>query len=388
MKFNLHHILWIACCGLLSVQCSENSDPVDPDTNSDNYTSYWYYSYEAGTLLNNESMGLEAGKFIPYTAAHRGDTLFVANIAEGSSLILYDLKNNRPFRTLASWTANGKEQKFTSNIDAIVVTDTRLYVNERQSYIHVFDLPDLNYIVSIGNGNWSGPVFQTQAMTVKDGLIFTRDKNGTVSVYKESDAVPENAGKINRYKQAGAGTFGAHNNGFNSQYMESNAEGKLLLTDFEGKRLRVLDPTLVNDEMKNGTVIDLADQTMEELPFKPKTFASTAERMYFTGDNNGINIYDRAAKQWNNPIKSIKGFAFSQAARIHRVTDESFWVSDLTKQAVVKMDVYKNEIREYSRISDRIIRVDAALTSKGMETTPVFVDIRTHEIVDPETIGQ
>ena len=110
--------------------------------------------------------------------------------------------------------------------------------------------------------------------------------------------------------------------------------------------------------------------------------------MYFTGDNNGINIYDRAAKQWNNPIKSIKGFAFSQAARIHRVTDESFWVSDLTKQAVVKMDVYKNEIREYSRISDRIIRVDAALTSKGMETTPVFVDIRTHEIVDPETIGQ
>ncbi len=384
MKFNLHHILWIACCGLLSVQCSEKSDPADPDTENGNYTSYWYYCYETGNLLTNENMGLEAGQFTPYTVAGRGDTLFVANIAEGSSLILFDLKNNRPFRTLSSWIVNGAEQKFISPIEAIVVTDTRLYVAERQSYIHVFDLPDLNYIVSIGNGRWSGPVFQAQALAVKNGLIYARDKDGGVSVYKESDAVPEKAGKINRYKKMGGGSA---NNAFASHYMEFDADGTLLLTDYEGKTLRVLDVSRINDELKNGTVIDQSDRAWT-LTFKPKTFAPTAERMYATGDNDGINIYDKAAKQWINPIKSIKGFAFSQAARIYGQDEEKFWISDLKKQAVVRMDVYQNEIREYSRISDRIIRIDAAPASKGMETAPFFVDIRTHEIVDPETIGQ
>lgn len=383
----LRHILWGAACGLLFIQCSkDDSGSAEADTNNGNYSSVWYYSYDAEYRLTGDSIGLTAAEFIPYTIALRGDTLLAANIANNNlSLVLFDLKTKQPMRTISSWRkADGTEQKFGSYIEAIVVTDKYLYVEERQSYIHVFDLPDLNYVVSIGNGKYSGPVFQAQALEVKDGLIYARDKNGRVSVYKESDVTPANAGKINRYKQAGGGSG---NNGFAPHYMEFDAEGRLMLTDYEGKAIRVLDISQINDDFKNGTVIDIAELAWT-LPFKPRTFASTEERMYATGDNNSINIYDRASQEWISALKKIKGFTFIQPYKIYRQDDETFWISDIKNPALVKMTVYKGEIREFSRISDRIIRVDAAVTTKGAEPEPFYVDVRTHEIVDPATIGE
>lgn len=387
MKRNLRHILWLAACSLLFVQCSDDQDgSTEANTNGGNYSSVWYYSYDAEYRLTGDSIGLTAAEFIPYTVALRGDTLLAANIANNNlSLVLFDLKTNQPMRTLSSWTkADGTTQKFGSYIEAIVVTDKYLYVDERQSYIHVFDLPDLNHVVSIGNGNYRGPVFEAQALEVKDGLIYARDKNGNVSIYKESDVTPANAGKINRYKRAGGGVY---NQRWAPHYMEFDAEGRLLLTDYEGKKVRVLDVSQINDDFKNNTVIDIADQAWE-LPFKPKGFATTEERIYATGDNDAINVYDRASKEWVNAMKTVKGMTFSQPVKIYKQNDEVFWVSDLKLRALVKMTVYKGEIREFSRINDRIIRVEAAVTTKGAEPEPFYVDVRTHEIVDPATIAE
>ena len=194
MKRILIYILLLACAAT-TVRCTEQT--AAPEWSSEleemTYTSYWYYTYEAVETLGHEAMGLAAtADFNPYAVAERGDTLFVANsAAAGNSLILYSKKDKRPLGTINAWTVNNTEKKFTSPINAIVATNNRLYVAERQSLIHVFSLPDMKYFSCIGNGNWSGPVFQAQAMTVKDGLIFARDKDGKVSVYKESD--------VNRY---------------------------------------------------------------------------------------------------------------------------------------------------------------------------------------------
>ena len=98
-------------------------------------------------------------------------------------------------------------------------------------------------------------------MTVKDGLIFARDKNGMVSIYKEEDATPENYQKVNRYRRA-SGNGSPGNNGFASHSMQPDAEGHLLLTDYEGKKIRVLDPALVNDDMANDASIDLDDLSL------------------------------------------------------------------------------------------------------------------------------
>ncbi|MDE5708874.1 MAG: quinoprotein amine dehydrogenase, partial [Alistipes sp.] len=299
-------------CATLSVRCTEEKIASEPITDLEeaDYKSFWYYTYEALETVDYETLGLEAAAdFIPYAVAQRGDTLFVANIGKaGQSLILYSKKARRPLTTIKTWTFNGAEKNFTSNINAIVVTDDRLYVAEQQSLIHVFSLPGMEYYSCIGNGQWAGPVFQAQAVTVKDGLIFARDKNGNVSVYKESDVTPENYQKVQRYKQAGPGAGNSANNAFAAHYMEVDEEGHILLTGYEAQSIRVLDPALINDDFKNGTNIDIDEQTWT-LEFKPKTFATTPERMYATGSNDAVSIYDYEQKAWVKTLKSIKGFA-------------------------------------------------------------------------------
>ena len=386
MKRILIYILLLACAAT-TVRCTEQT--AAPEWSSEleemTYTSYWYYTYEAVETLGHEAMGLAAtADFNPYTVAERGDTLFVANsAAAGNSLILYSKKDKRPLGTISTWTVNDAEKNFTSKINAITVTDERVYVAEQQSLIHVFSLPGMEYCSCIGNGNWSGPVFQAQAMTVKDGLIFARDKNGKVSVYKESDVTPENYQKINRYKQTGPGEGSSGNNGFAAHYMEADEEGHILLTAYEAQSIRVLDPSLINDDFTNGTNIDVNELTWA-LAFKPKTFATSPERMYATGSNDAINVYDYAQKEWVKTLKSIKGFAFGRPERICKGSDGTFWISDITKNTLVRMGVFKGEIREYEPINKNVVKVRTALTRSGEDDAEFYVDLRTHEIIDPE----
>lgn len=384
MKRTFIYTLLLACA-LTGMRCTEGSTvPEIDDLENIPYTSYWYYNYEALDAINYETMGLAAAaEFKPFTVAQRGDTLFVANIGTaGNSLILYSKKDKRPLTTIKTWTFNGAEKNFTSNINAIAVTDDRLYVAERQSLIHVFSLPGMEYYSCIGNGQWSGPVFQAQAMTVKDGLVFARNKNGCVRVYKESDVTPENYQKINYYKEAGPGAGNAANNDFAAHYMEVDKEGRIMLTGYEAQSIRVLDPALINDNFKNLTNIDI-DELTWALPFKPKTFAMTAERMYATGSNDAVNIYDLEKEEWVKTLKSIKGFAFTRPDRVFAQNDSTLWVSDISKCALVQMGVFKGEIREYELVSEHVAKVRGALTRSGEETEEFYVDLRTHEIVDP-----
>ena len=167
MKRTLLYTLLLACA-LTGMRCTEGTTLPDVDDLGNlNYTSYWYYNYEALQTVNHETLGLgAAADFNPYAVAQRGDTLFVANIGTaGNSLILYSKKDKRPLTTIKTWQFNDAEKNFTSKINAIVATDERLYVAEQQSLIHVFSLPDMEYFSCIGNGAWSGPVFQAQAVT-------------------------------------------------------------------------------------------------------------------------------------------------------------------------------------------------------------------------------
>ncbi|MDE6070558.1 MAG: quinoprotein amine dehydrogenase, partial [Alistipes sp.] len=320
-------------CALAGIRCTEETnEPENIDYEEANYTSYWYYNYEALDTVDYAALGMESSaSFNPFTVIERGDTLFVANAGGGSSLIVFDKKNNKPLKTVSTWTVAGAEKTFLSLIEAMAVSENRLYVSERSNLIHVFTLPDMEYYSCIGTSKYdaaASPVCNAQALVVKDGLIFARDKTGTISIYKESDVTPENYQKIKRYKQAGPGAGNSSNNDFAAHYMEADAEGHLMLTGYEAKSIRILDPSLIDDDFVNGTNIDIDDLTWA-LTFKPKTFAMTHDRLYATGDNNAISIYDFGQKEWVKTIKSVKGFAFTKPERIYREDDETLWVSDI-----------------------------------------------------------
>ncbi len=384
-----YKIALLFASSLLFVQCSlldkfKSKDEDDaPATNTEeeegSYTSHWYYSYEVLEQIDFETMGLgSVDEFKPYTVASLGDTLFVANIAAAPNVIVFDKAKSRPLSVISDWEVNGQTKGFGSIIYAIVATNERLYVAERESRIHVFGLPDLNYITCIGNGKWGGPVFEAQALAVKDGMIYARDKDGGVSIYKDADATPENYEKVQRYKKTATYT---QNNGFNPHYMEFDTDGNIMLTDFEGMAIRVLDPSLVTEDMKNGTSIDIEDKKLLTNTFKPRTFAVSGDRLYVTANNGAINIYDYEQKEWVKTLKSAKGMTFGNPERVYADND-ILWVSDINKKVLAKMGVFKNEIREYSKVSPNIIKVDRVMTY-GDEPETFYVDITTHEIVDP-----
>ena len=80
----------------------------------------------------------------------------------------------------------------------------------------------------------------------------------------------------------------------------------------KGRKIRVLDPALVNDDMANDASIDLDDLSLSP-GFKPKTLALCGDRWYATGDNDAINIYERQSNEWSKKIKTVKGYAFFPA---------------------------------------------------------------------------
>ncbi len=389
MKRTLLYILLFACA-LTAVRCTEETNEPEKgvDFEKADYTSYWYYAYEATDFVTYETMGLaEAANFNPSTVVQRGDTLFVAN-GGGSSLIFYDKKNRKPLKTVSTWTVAGAEKKFLSPIEAMTVAGNRLYVSERSNMIHVFGLPDMEYLTCIGTGSFNAaasPVCNALALAVKDGLIFARDKTGPISIYKEADVTPENYQKIKRYKQTGGGCDNKANKNFAAHYMEVDPEGHLQVTAYEAQSIRVLDPSLIDDDFVNGTDIDIEEQTWT-LEFNPKTFAMTHDRLYATGNNNAINIYDFNKKEWINAIKSVKGFTFKTPERIYRENDESVWVSDTGNRTLVKVGIFRGEIREYTRVGKHIVKVESALTRSGETEGGFYVDLRTHEIVDASEI--
>ena len=98
----IYAYILIVLSGVLTAQCSKVTlDEIcgypsapgggngEGEGNGD-YNSYWYYSYEAAQLIDAETLGMETAEdFTPYTVAHLGDTLFIANIGKaGSSLLL------------------------------------------------------------------------------------------------------------------------------------------------------------------------------------------------------------------------------------------------------------------------------------------------------------
>lgn len=160
----IYAYILIVLSGVLTAQCSKVTlDEIcgypsapgggngEGEGNGD-YNSYWYYSYEAAQLIDAETLGMETAEdFTPYTVAHLGDTLFIANIGKaGSSLLLFSIKKGERLGTLQSWQHDGGEKSFGSQIEAIVPSGNRLYVAERQSRIHVFRLPELSYLTCIG----------------------------------------------------------------------------------------------------------------------------------------------------------------------------------------------------------------------------------------------
>jgi hypothetical protein len=343
----LRYIYRLAAVALLGVTTTQCSSDNEEEELLPTYKTFTYYSYDANEILSGDELGSTADAFTPYIISHLGDTLFVANSgSDGPALSLYDINGKREIATIKSWQFNNEEKNFGSAIEGITTSGGRLVVSERESRIHVFSLPDLKYISCIGDGNWSGQVFQSQAIYANDSLLFSRDKNSVISIYKLADATAANYQNVKRWKQAAG--IGMSNNAFKTHCMVPDEDGDLFLTDYEGKVIRALTLSKVSNDMKSGESIDNEEKQITT-DFKPLNIALTSGYLYVTADDNKIHVYDREAKKWSTPISTVRGFDFGQPTGITAINDSTLYVSDMKsgKNKTVRVTVHKHEIREW-----------------------------------------
>lgn len=337
-------ILYILyACALLLSACSKDELDAVPEK----YNSYYYYSYDWGESISSEQLNLSKD-FIPGPSLLRGDTLFVANIADNKwSLELYDRKKRQHIASLKSWTYKEETQSFSNKIEAIAISGNRLYLANIGSCIDVFDVNTLRFITRIGTRNWGSgnkEMLHSHAMAVTGGYIIIRMKN-RLQVYLESDVTEEAYQKVPFFARGTVNGFDT-NNGFYSHQMVVDKNGLILLADYGqsgNKKIQVIDTNLI----QKGDNIDMVDAAHTiSLDFNPAGIALYKDLIYVSDGSGYIRVYDRIKKEFIQRFNSFNGYKLGKAVKL-AIDGDRLWISDQSKKQLVGIDIYPNEIREY-----------------------------------------
>lgn len=383
MKTQKYKMILLGILGICCLACSKDDKNTSNDPDRDQkYTSYYYYSYEAGNIINAATFGLKEGDFIPGPSCCKGDTLLIANVQQGQySLELYNWKTRTHLASLREWTYKEAKQTFTNKIEAIAVSGDRLYLANMESCIDVFNLKNLEFETRIGNkayGEGKAQMVHSHAMVVSGGYIVVRSKN-RVLVYKESDVTAANYQKTSFFGRTKTDGFDT-NNGFNSYQMVNDTTGLILLTDYGqygNRKIQAIDPTRI--VAGDNIEVVAADKSLT-LEFNPKSIALHQDRMFISTNAGTIQIYDRTRTEFVQSFNTVKGYQFKNPEKIVAYGN-TLWISDPGTNQLVEVNIYKNEIREYEKISKNLIRLISTRTANSQGT---LINIETHEVVTAE----
>lgn len=342
-------IIYMLLAGLCLFSCKKTEfedviREVEPERPS---AVHYYYSYKAEEVINAEKLGYASGEFTPGCTYIYGDTLFIANTQSGHfGVDLYKLSTHQKIGSLSSWTYKDATQTFGNYVEAISISNGRLYLANIGSCIDVFDVKTLKFITRIGNRNWGHgktQLFHTHAMAILEDYIIVRMKDG-LQVTLQSDVNADKYQNINYYSRGNLNGFDV-NNGFYSHQMAIDSTGAVFLADYGqygNRKIQVIDTTLIK---QGDNVVMTNDQTME-LDFNPRGIALYKNLMYISAADGSIRPYDREKKKFLPTYKSVPGYTFKGAQKL-LVHNNRLWVTDISKKEVVGIDIFRNEIEEY-----------------------------------------
>lgn len=186
---------------------------------------------------------LASKSYNPVSMRKSGDTLFIANRADGADgVLILKESTGELIKHLTSWKFNGVEEFFDKQVIDVEVTPTLILVVNRSSRIDIFNRNDYSYITTIGTSNWeNSSLLQCESAVVVGDKIFIRDKQW-VKVVRQEDCTPQNRFNVPTFAQTVDST--KHNIGFN---LESIATYKKMVyvTDYESSKIYVINPSVV-----------------------------------------------------------------------------------------------------------------------------------------------
>lgn len=247
--------------------------------------------------------GLSGINYNPVSMRKRGDTLFIANRADGSDGVLIVRESTGELlKVLTSWKYNGTDEFFDNQVIDVEVTPNLILVVNRTSRIDLFNRKDYSYITTIGTGKWwTSSLLQCESAVVVDDKIFIRDKQ-QVKVVRLADCTPENRFKVPNFAQNTDST--TQNNGFNLQSITAYKK-KVYLTDFESGKILVIHADSVKG---NGAAIPFLHSFRLSSGNRPLGLNFYDGFLFVTCSNQTILKLDADTGEVLDTITEISGF--------------------------------------------------------------------------------
>lgn len=316
LKKTLYFILvavWFGC--ITGCDKSENNNPYQFTTDS-------LLTFRLTKLLDEQSINGIAGKaYNPVGVRQSGDTLFIANRADGADGVwVVRASTGELLKDLTEWTYQGQKEVFDNQVIDVAVNSNYIFVVNRSSRIDMFRRSDYSYVTTIGKTGWqSSPLLQCEAAEAVGNKLFIRDKH-RVKVVRLEDCTPENRFKVPIFAQSVDST--TQNNGFHVESLiEQN--GLVYVSDYESYAIYVIDPQSV-------TVKDEPVRFIRSYRFaaKPLGMDFYKGRLYVVcADKSIVCVDPQTGKSLGRYTGFATGISWDDPARIYFVGNEFYLLS-------------------------------------------------------------
>ena len=251
-------------------------------------------------LLDGKSLkGLDNTPYNPIGFCRAGDTLFIANRAGDSGLIIVRISTNEVIKKLTSWEFNGVTEKFDFDVMDVTVNNQFIFVVNRSSRIDVFNRNNYSYVTTIGKTGWqTSSLLQCESADLVGDKLFIRDKH-RIKVVRLEDCTPENRFKVPIFSESQDST--AANNGFAIETVRS-FQGNAYVTDFVQSKIFVISADSV--QTKGEKLKFLHSYT---LPYKPIGIDFYEGDAFVTCNNNQILRMDLKTGEIKERFASFAG---------------------------------------------------------------------------------
>lgn len=250
--------------------------------------------------------GLGELAYNPVSLRQSGDTLFIANRADGADGVLVVRESTgQLIKALTSWQYQGQTETFDAQTIDVEVSSTLIFVVNRSSRIDIFNRADYSYLTTIGTSQWwTSALLQCESAVLAGNLLFVRDKH-QVKAIRVEDCTAANRMKVPVYAQNTDST--SANNGFNLETIV-RYDGLVYVSDFENRCILVIDPKTVQSGSSIGFVRSYRFDTKPlAMNFYKKqlfvTFADKTIRSFDPETGAEINRFTAFAggTSWNDP---------------------------------------------------------------------------------------
>ena len=274
-KIIMRKIVFLIASICLFTGCSN-----DDSANVKETTNYDYYYPSDDASITAAQIGDGTGDLDPKGITIANNKLYVCN---GDVLEIFDATTLGHLKTITAYTKGTTNIGFT-RLSSVCVDNGRIYIGSIDSRLFVLDEVTGAGISTVGNGQWWQTFVHVFGVTVKDGLVFVKEKPTTIKVFETSQITESSSWDLKPI--AKLNTL----NGFEQVYSMDVEAGNLVVAGRDAKSYLYYDIAGIKTNAAASLIEPIKPIVSVFDANKPIAISFSAD-WAITSENNGKNNF-------------------------------------------------------------------------------------------------